>query len=148
MILLNPYSVRTVTFASGERIPVLCLDGLPVVETTEWTLGDLFPAGDATNTMAAKVRAVGHWLRWASQMGIDWDKRTESGIFLTQDEITSAKRWMRLPLGIPPGVKTRKLNTTIGTQAGRMIFVGQFLRWMADRILPTIEPAKQDVGVR
>jgi integrase len=144
MVATNPYTVRTCTLPNGDRLPILCLDGLPVADTTDWVLGSLWPEGNASNTMAAKLRAVGHWLRYCDSQCLDWELRVTSGLFLSQDEIGRVMKWLRVPIGTPVGVKTGKLAVDEGTQAARMTFIGGYLRWLADRAIPGIQGTTHD----
>ena len=140
----NPYTIRISQLPNGERLPLLCLDGLPIYETTDWILSTLWPEGDATNTMSAKLRAVGHWFRWVEQKGICWEERVRTGKFLSQDEIADVQKWMCVPIGIPSGAKVGKLKVGVGSLAARMIFVGQYLRWVSDRVLHRVQDSTHD----
>ncbi len=140
----NPYTVRIPQLLNGERLPLLCLDGLPLYETGDWTLSALWPEGDATNTMSAKLRAVGHWFRWVDQNGICWEERVRTGVFLSQDEIADVQRWMSVPIGVPFGTKVGKLKVAMGSLAARMIFVGQYLRWVSEKVLHRVPDSTHD----
>lgn len=135
----NPYIIRTCVLPNGDHIPLLCRDGLPCYEPTDWTLRILWPEGNASNTIEAKLRSIGHWFRYCEEHGFDWQNRVRTGEFMTQNDIDQVIKWLSIPIGTPPGVKARKLKIEPGTLAARMTFLGQYLRWIGDRITHGIQ---------
>lgn len=140
----SPFNVRAGRLPNGDRLPLLCTNGLPRYDTTDWMLSSLWPEGNATNTMAAKLRAIGHWLRWCEAHGFAWEDRVRAGEFLSQNEIASAVKWMRLPVGPGNSGNVAKLKVADNILAARMGFVAQYLRWIAEPVIHGIHGNDHD----
>lgn len=138
------FQIRTVRFPGGDRIPMLCQDGLPLYLPTAWTVDSLWPKRNATSTIAFKLRTVGHWLQWCERNEVVWQERVLSSAFLSKAEIVSVSDWMRLHMGLDASGTGGKVSPQLvapGIHRTRMLFLGEYLRWVTDRAIYQIQGA-------
>ena len=138
---LGRYRIREVRLDTGLRIPLLCRDDLPLYETTFWTLGSLVVAGNAFNTMTAKLRAVAHWLSMQEgRGGLEWAERIRSGEFLSPGETSEAQRLMGLAVHLhDPEKAIKKFRVAAHIQAARVGFLRDYLCWFAERDIHALQ---------
>jgi integrase len=117
---------------------------LPIYETTFWTVASLLTKGNAYNTMAAKLRVVGHWLTFCERAGIVWADRVNSGKFLSPGENGEVHRWMSLPIAFQGPKPNPMLRIAPHVHASRMAFLQQYLSWEADRTIYRMEGPAHD----
>jgi len=142
------FQIRQVRFANGVRIPLLCHGMLPVYETTFWTVASLVTKGNAYNTMATKLRVVGHWLIFCERFGVVWSERVASGTFLSPGENSELHRWMSIPIAFKDPSRDRQLRIAPHIHCSRMAFLQQYLSWEAGRILYRMEGTAHDRAER
>lgn len=96
----NGYQIRLVTFASGERIPLLLLrrSGTPCFKPTLCCTTHLRARGRVTETLYQALRAVMVLQLALDHLGIDLELRMRSGRLLERSEIDEIARNCRLPL--------------------------------------------------
>lgn len=138
---LGRYRIREVRLDTGMRIPLLCRDDLPVYETAFWTIGSLLPAGNAYNTMVAKLRAVAQWLFMQEGRGrVEWDERVKTGEFLSPGETSEAQALMGLAVHLQdPEKAIKKIRVAAHIQAARVGFLRDYLCWLAERDIYTLQ---------
>ena len=142
---IGRFWIREVRLANGFRIPLLCRDGLPVYETTFWTLGSLVPKGNAFNTMVSKLRSVAHWLSMQEgRGGLKWTERVRSGRFLSPGETSEAQTLMGLAVHLHDSEKaTKKFRVASHIQAARVGFLRDYLCWLAMRDIYKLQGSVQ-----
>lgn len=98
--LPNPYTVRCVRFASGERMPLLVhrATGIPLQAPSYWTASDRRLLGLQANTLEQELRSLMFLYLWGDARGVDPVKRIRSPDFLTLAELNDLDRFCRQPL--------------------------------------------------
>jgi hypothetical protein len=96
----NPYCVRIVTFASGERVPVLIAGskGEPLFQPTLYSTTHLRARGRATETISQALRSIMVLQLILDRLGVDLDERMAEGRLLDRGEIDEIARACRFPL--------------------------------------------------
>lgn len=146
---MSNLQVRSVLLATGHEIPFLTRDGVQVYETSWWLVDQLLPSlrGGATNTMAAKMRAVAHWLQWADSNKFNWVVAVQSGNFMNAQAITQVLKWMELEVDLSGTDRRKRLRVAPRTAAARTGFLFQYLKWFANRLLEALPPGQHKVTV-
>ncbi len=166
--MTNPYVVRTLVLASGERLPVLVDTrlGEPVFSPTIYSLTQLRGRNLAANTIEQGLRHIMVLLLFLEQQKIDLDARFRDGLILDMAEIeslanTCKKHVAEMGLGSPtanarpPRITSieryRKRSRPIGPKAidaasaaNRMRGIADYLSWLAKAQLlklPAVSPA-------
>lgn len=159
---INPYAVRTVVLASGERLPMLCAraTGLPLFEPTLYALTELRARNRSTSTIDQALRGVMVLHHVLDRLGVDLDVRFNEGWLLAQGEVEEVARQCRLTLeaaaeeapqnSAPAAAKavslekvrmrsvagTAKPEVDAATAAIRLRYIREYLNWRAtDRLL-------------
>ena len=97
---LNPYLVRLVVLASGERLPLLCRrsTGLPLFKPTLYSLTELRAQNRSSSTIQQALRAVMVLCLVLDRLNIELDQRLGEGRLLELGDLEELVRWCRLPL--------------------------------------------------
>lgn len=98
--MTNPYTIRTLMLASGERLPVLLNreTGLPLVEPTLYSVTEIRARNQASNTLEQVLRAILVFQLFLDLRHIDLDERLRQGQVLELGEIDELVRLCRLPV--------------------------------------------------
>jgi integrase len=96
----NPYCVRIVTFASGERAPLLIAGstGEPLFQSTLYATTHLRARGRATETIHQALRSIMVLQLTLDRLEINLDGRMAEGRLLNRGEIDEIARACSLPL--------------------------------------------------
>jgi integrase len=96
----NPYCVRIVTFASGERVPLLIAGstGEPLFQPTLYATTHLRARGRATETIHQALRSIMVLHLTLDRLGVNLDERMAEGGLLDRGEIDEIARACSLPL--------------------------------------------------
>jgi integrase len=96
----NPFVIRMVVLASGERLPMLCAreTGVPLFEPTVWALSELRARNRASATIQQALRAVLVLNLALGRLRVDLDARLSEGRLLELGELEEVTRHCRLPL--------------------------------------------------
>jgi integrase len=96
----NPYCVRIVTFASGERFPLLIdgSTGAPLFQPMLYTTTHLRARGRATETIHQALRSIMVLQLTLDRLGVNLDGRMAEGRLLDRGEIDEIARTCSLPL--------------------------------------------------
>ena len=158
---INPYAVRLVVLASGERLPVLCArsTGLPLFEPTLYALTELRARNRSTSTIHQALRGVMVLHLVLDRLGVDLDARFSEGRLLTQGEVEEVARQCRVTLEAatedalqdrsPPVAKAVSLEkarmrsvgataaheVNAATAAIRLRYIRDYIRWRATDLL-------------
>lgn len=140
----NPYRVKNMTFASGERFcSVVDADGMLEFGPTAYALVVLRGRECAASTMEAHMRAVALALEWAAKKGVDLAALTSSVQMLSPTQIHDLRDHLRASarkesqaaagkdVGGSPVVKG-------GTYRTRCLMVRDYLAWFATRAIHAI----------
>lgn len=146
------FSVRFITFANGERYPLL-LDhqGQPHWYATLYATTQIRNASKAPNTIAVVLAAIRVLISWSLSLGQDLEARFSQRNFLTDNELESIRSYTQIKadesdknniISIPRKVeKTRSIFKTTeerissGTQYIRMTYISGYLEWLAIRLV-------------
>ena len=157
----NPYCVRIVTFASGERFPLLIAGstGAPLFQPMLYATTRLRARGRATETIHQALRSIMVLQLTLDRLGVNLDGRMAEGRLLDRGEIdeiartcslpleaivreSSAAPSASLPLRRPRNSERVRMATTSApaqidpsTAAIRIHYIRDYLKWMriADR---------------
>jgi len=96
----NPYCVQIVTFASGERFPLLidASTGAPRFQPTLYATTHLRARGRATETIHQALRSIIVLELTLGRLGVNLDRRMNEGRLLDRGEIDEIARGCSLPL--------------------------------------------------
>ena len=85
----NPYRVKTVIAASGERLPMLLrrVDGLPLFDPTVYALTQIRGRSLAAASIERHLRAITHLELFAEIEGIDLEDRVRTGRLFSPNEL-------------------------------------------------------------
>jgi integrase len=98
----NPYRVRMVALASGERLPLLCVQstGIPLFEPTLYALTELRARNLAAATIDAALRGIMVLYLTLDRLGVDLNSRLNASRFLEHGENEELVRSLRFPLAV------------------------------------------------
>lgn len=153
--MANPYIVRTLIMASGERLPVL-MDtrlGEPLFAPAIYSLTQLRARNLAANTIEQSLRSIMVLLLFLEQRGIDIEGRLRDGLILDLAEIELLANTCKLHVAdmvaTPPAASSkparvtsieryRKRPTAVGPKAvdgysaaNRIRGIADYLSWLA-----------------
>jgi integrase len=96
----NPYCVRIVTFASGERVPLLIAGatGEPLFQPNLYATTHLRARGRATETIHQALRSIMVLQLTLDRLGINLDGRMDEGRLLDRGDIDEIARACNVPL--------------------------------------------------
>ncbi|MDE1712307.1 hypothetical protein PWG14_06110 (plasmid) [Chromobacterium amazonense] len=169
--MTNPYTIRTLMLASGERLPVL-LDretGFPLVEPTLYSVTEIRARNQASNTLEQVLRSILVFQLFLDLRHIDLDERLRQGQVLELGEIDELVRLCRLPVELlvaqltptpkrhtPPRVTSLepfRLHPTVhleevsaSTAANRVRVIRDFLNWLVKLRLSRLTPCNTMYG--
>jgi integrase len=154
----NPYLIRKVVLASGERFPVLLerATGLPLYKPTLYALTRLRTKNRASETIGQCSLAVMVLMRFLKDHGIDLDERMARGRLFTLSEIETLVRYCRTLVHDleqlkpkPPPTRTAKVSSLerarmrkqgkatsrelkSGSSGTRGLYIANYLQWLVE----------------
>jgi integrase len=95
-----PYSIRTMKFENGERMPVLikALNGMPVFDASVYATTVVRPKSGSSATIDQALRGVQFLLSYTDMRGIDLRSRFRTGHFLELHELDDLVRMAHKPM--------------------------------------------------
>ena len=91
-------TIRTITFESGERLPLLVgADGIPLFDPTVYVISELRARGLSLNSLRSKLRAILHFEFFCGVNKIPIRSRLNRGDLLSLAEIDALVAKCRLP---------------------------------------------------
>ncbi len=160
--MLNPFLLKTIVLASGERLPILLTrtTGEPLFEPTVYSIAELRATNKATNTIGHALRAIMLLLIFLKTRKIDLDQRLRDGFVLDVGEIDalveickepvkrvllSSSDWPQLstqrvtPLALEKFRSIQKEHSSDQvrgvTVANRIRAIRDYLRWLVNAYL-------------
>lgn len=122
------YSVRIIKDSSGERVPFLLKDGLPVLQANLWRL--LMRRGRCqSSTLGRELLEVSYLYRWADEKGIDLVARMDSGMGIPLSDSTDFREYLRRKRKADDGI------VSAAVEQQRFGTVRHFLEWWMDTVL-------------
>jgi integrase len=156
------YAVKTPVFASGERFPLLVdlATGSPLFDPTVFSLAEFRTANLASATIEQMLRALKVFILFCHLHNVELEERLHQGRLLEMGEIDALAKLCRRPLkdieaavNGAPVVPARVVASLESYRAragaaptevdgdsagGRLRYIRQFITWMADRYLLTL----------
>lgn len=114
----RPFRIRTVVFASGERMPLLLDgDGVPLFAPTLFISTEVRARSRSANTMEQALRAIMALYHHCHSVGIDIEERIRSGEMLTIAEIDGLTDTVRCPISEQKSVRHTPTNSRFSALA-------------------------------
>jgi integrase len=168
----NPYCVRILTFASGERVPLLIAGstGEPLFQPTLYATVHLRARGRATETIHQALRSIMVLQLILDRLGINLEGRMAEGRLLDRGEIDEIARACSFPLEtivrdcsdapdaslpwqrpknlerVRMATKSAPAQIDPSTAAIRIHYIGDYLKWRTSNRLFSMGPKDRAYG--
>jgi integrase len=161
MTAVERFSVRTVVFEDGERMPMLVRahSGMPVFDACVYAVSAVRPASGSSATIEQALRGVQVLLTFTGNRGIDLHERFATGQFLDVHELDelvraaysplATKDKNQLPLTSPKIISLERVrkrtpkatvesDVAISTAAIRLYYARTYLEWLGRRTVANV----------
>lgn len=161
MTFAKMFSVRTLVFENGERMPLLMStdSGMPVFDACVYATSRIRPASGSAATIEQALRGVQLLLTFTSQRHIDLHQRFSSAQFLDVHELDELVRAAYGALSSKGSTKTDRVSPKIisleqarrrapkvttepdvstSTAAIRLYYSRTYLEWLGQRVAATV----------